>query len=146
MIRNGTSAVTELRNIDDYVLEGVTEDPANPGQYIQNTIPTAYGLDESYYRSWNKFTGAAEVYLQDASFVKLRNISVSYDIAGHFLDRVGIRNFTVSAGVSNILLWTEYDGFDPEGSAFSAGSNIYGFAGRSLPLTENYSFGVTIGF
>ena len=146
MIRNGTSAVTELRNIDDYVLEGVMEDPANPGQYIQNTIPTAYGLDESYYRSWNKFTGAAEVYLQDASFVKLRNISVSYDIAGHFLDRVGIRNFTVSAGVSNILLWTEYDGFDPEGSAFSAGSNIYGFAGRSLPLTENYSFGVTIGF
>jgi len=36
--------------------------------------------------------------------------------------------------------------FDPEGSAFSAGSNIYGFAGRSLPLTENYSFGVSIGF
>jgi len=146
MIRNGTSAVTELRNIDDYVLDGVMEDPANPGTYVKNTIPTAYGLDESYYRSWNKFTGAAEVYLQDASFVKLRNIGISYDISGHFLQRVGVRNFIISANASNILLWTEYDGFDPEGSAFSAGSNIYGFAGRSLPLTENYSFGVSIGF
>ncbi|MEN8187314.1 MAG: SusC/RagA family TonB-linked outer membrane protein [Bacteroidota bacterium] len=146
MIRNGTSKVTELRNIDDYVLDGVMEDPANPGTYIQNTIPTAYGLDESYYRSWNKFTGAAEVNLQDASFVKLRNIGISYDFAGEFMDKLNIRTFSLNASASNILLWTEYDGFDPEGSAFSAGSNIYGFAGRSLPLTENYSFGVSIGF
>ncbi len=146
MIRNGTSAVTELRNIDDYVLDGVMEDPANPGQFITNTTTTRYGLDESYYRSWSRFTGAAEVYLQDASFVKLRNIGVSYDIAGHFLEKIGINRFTVNASASNILLWTEYDGFDPEGSAFSAGSNIYGFSGRSLPLTENYSFGVSIGF
>ena len=77
MIRNGNSIVTELRIRDDsYVLDGVMEDPANPGTYIPNTTGTRWGLDESYYRSWSRFTGAAEVYLQDASWVKLRNIGV----------------------------------------------------------------------
>jgi hypothetical protein len=44
------------------------------------------------------------------------------------------------------LLWTPYDGYDPEGSTYSAGSGIYGFSGQGIPLTENYSFGIQIGF
>lgn len=146
MIRNGNSILTELRNIDDYVLDGVMEDPANPGSFIPNTTTTRYGLDESYYRSWSRYTGAAEIYLQDASWVKLRNIGVSYDLSGHFLDRMNVTNFILSVNAGNILLWTPYDGYDPEGSAYSAGSNIYGFSGKGIPLTENYSFGVKIGF
>lgn len=146
MIRNGTSKLTELRNIDDYVLEGVMADPANPDQFITNTTPTRYGLDESYYRSWSRYTGAAEINLQDASWVKLRNIGISYDLGTFFSDKTRINEFVLSASAHNILLWTPYDGYDPEGSAYSAGSNIYGFSGKGIPLTENYSFGVKIGF
>ena len=146
MIRNGTSKVTELRNIDDYVLPGVMEDPDNPGNFIPNTTPTRYGLDESYYRSWSRFTGASEVYLQDASWVKLRDVSLSYDLSSLFVQKSHIDNFVLSLNAQNILLWTPYDGFDPEGSSYSAGSNIYGFSGRGIPLTENYSLGIKIGF
>jgi TonB-linked SusC/RagA family outer membrane protein len=147
MIRNGNSILTELRIRDDsYVLPGVMEDPASPGSYIPNTTGTRWGLDETYYRSWSRYTGAAEVYLQDASWVKLRNIGFSYDLSGHFLDKMHVRTFVLSVNANNIILWTPYDGYDPEGSAFSAGSNIYGFSGKGIPLTENYSFGIKIGF
>jgi hypothetical protein len=78
--------------------------------------------------------------------VKLRNIGVSYDLTGHFVEKMHIRTFTLSASAHNIILWTPYDGYDPEGSAFSAGSNIYGFSGKGIPLTENYSFGIKVGF
>jgi TonB-linked SusC/RagA family outer membrane protein len=146
MIRNGTSKVTELRNIDDYVLEGVMDDPNNPGSYIPNTTTTADGLDESYYRSYTRFTGASDVYLQDASWVKLRNIGITYDLSQEFISKVGITSFVLSASAHNIILWTPYDGYDPEGSSYSAGSNVYGFGGLGIPLTENYSVGVKIGF
>ncbi len=146
MIRNGTSKVTEYRNIDDYVFEGVMEDPDAPGTYVTNTTPTAYGLDESYYRSWTYFTGAAENYLQDASWVKLRSVGLSYDLRELFGKKNLFDNLVLSVSANNILLWTPYDGYDPEGSAYSAGSNIYGFSGKGIPLTENYSMGLKIGF
>jgi len=144
MIRNGTSLSTELRNVENYVFEGVMEDPANAGQYIPNTQTITLGQD--LYRSWDRYTGAAEIYLQDASWVKLRNIGLSYDLNGNFLEKIHINSFVLSASAHNLLLWTPYDGYDPEGSSYSAGSNVYGFSGKGIPLSESYSFGVKIGF
>lgn len=147
MLRQGTAMVTADRvRTPDVVLNGVMEDPNNAGSYIPNTTPAAFGLDEDYFRSWSRYTGAAENILQDASWVKLRNIGVSYDLSGYFLKRFNVTSFVLNASASNILLWTPYDGYDPEGSTYSAGSGIYGFSGQGIPLTENYSFGVQIGF
>lgn len=147
MLRQGTSIDTEFRvRTADYVFEGVMADPGNSDNFIPNTNPANRGVDEDYYRSWSRYTGAAEVILQDASWVKIRNIGVSYDFAGHFLKKWNITNFILTASANNLLLWTPYDGYDPEGSTYSAGSGIYGFSGQGIPLTENYSFGIQIGF
>ncbi|MCK0130444.1 SusC/RagA family TonB-linked outer membrane protein [Flavobacteriaceae bacterium F08102] len=146
MLRNGTSKATELRiRTADYVFSGVMEDPANPGTYIPNTTPAAFGLDEDYYRSWSRYTGAAEAILQDASWIKLRSIGLSYDFSSH-LTKWNINSFVLNASANNIILWTPYDGYDPEGSTYSAGSGVYGFSGKGIPLTENYSIGLQIGF
>jgi len=147
MLRNGTSIETELRiRTADYVFSGVMEDPNSPGTYVTNTNPAANGLDEDYYRSWSRYTGSAEGILQDASWVKLRNIGISYDLASNLSKKLNINSLVLSASASNILLWTPYDGYDPEGSTYSAGSGVYGFSGQGIPLTTNYSFGVQIGF
>ncbi|WP_166959648.1 SusC/RagA family TonB-linked outer membrane protein [Yeosuana marina] len=145
MLRGGTSIATEYRvRTGDYVFDGVMEDPANPGNYIPNT--TQVNLDEGYYRSWSRYTGAAENILQDASWIKLRNVSLSYDLTNVLLKKLNLSSISVSASANNILLWTPYDGYDPEGSTFSAGSGIYGFSGQGIPLTENYSVSLQIGF
>jgi len=132
----------------EYVFDGVMDD--GNGGFVPNTQTADMSIEsKTGYRLFNwtsRGRRSAEFLLQDASWVKLRNIGISYDIAGHFLNRVGIDRFTLSASASNILLWTPFDGFDPEGSDFAAGSNKYGFTGRGIPLTENYSFGVSIGF
>ena len=62
------------------------------------------------------------------------------------MEKLNIVRFSVSASAQNFLIWTPYDGYDPEGNQYSAGSNVYGFTGLNIPLSESYSFGINIGF
>ncbi|MCK5678623.1 MAG: SusC/RagA family TonB-linked outer membrane protein, partial [Flavobacteriaceae bacterium] len=103
-------------------------------------------ITQDYYRSSTDFNRASEILIQDASWLKLRNISLSYNFAGNFMDKLHLDRFSLTASMHNILLWTPFEGYDPEGNQYSAGSNVYGFTGLNVPLSESYSFGVNIGF
>ena len=140
-IRNGVLGLTEFRN-ETTVLSGVMDD--GNGGFIPNT--TEVLITQDYYRSSTDFNRASEILIQDASWLKLRNISLSYNFAGNFMDKLHLDRFSLTASMHNILLWTPFEGYDPEGNQYSAGSNVYGFTGLNVPLSESYSFGVNIGF
>ncbi|MCI2229238.1 SusC/RagA family TonB-linked outer membrane protein [Polaribacter sp. MSW13] len=139
-IRNGILKVTEVRDVS-MVLEGVMDDGS--GGFITNTQEGL--IDQNYYRSSTSYNRAAEVLVQDASWVKLRTIGVTYNFKSSVLDRLKISNLSISANANNILLWTPYEGYDPEGSQYSAGTNVYGFTGLSTPISESYSLGIKLG-
>jgi hypothetical protein len=103
-------------------------------------------IDANYYRNSNAYNRASEVLVQDASWVKLRSVSLSYDIQSKIIKDLNLEKVSVSASVNNVLLWTPFDGYDPEGNQYSAGSNVYGFTGLNIPLSESYSFGLNIAF
>ncbi|MCM8570540.1 SusC/RagA family TonB-linked outer membrane protein [Gramella jeungdoensis] len=140
-IRNGILESTVFR-YQTTVLDGVMDDGS--GGFTPNTQEVL--IDESYYRSSTAYNRAAEILIQDASWVKLRNLSLGYNFGGSILNAIKADSFSVSASVQNILIWTPYDGYDPEGNQYSAGSNVYGFAGLSTPLSEIYSIGFKLGF
>ena len=140
-IRNGVLKLTEFRN-ETTVLSGVMDD--GNGGFVPNT--TEVLINQDYYRSSTDFNRASEILVQDASWVKLRNISLTYNFEGNFMDKLHIDRFSLTASMHNILLWTPFEGYDPEGNQYSAGSNVYGFTGLNVPLSESYSFGVNIGF
>lgn len=140
-LRNGILKVTEFRD-QTTVLDGVMDD--GNGGYTQNTKEAL--IDLNYYRSSTAYNRAAEILVQDASWVKLRNISLGYDFKGNILKTLRADRLSLTASAQNILIWTPYDGYDPEGNQYSAGSNVYGFAGLSTPLSEIYSVGLKLGF
>lgn len=140
-LRNGILKVTEFRD-QTTVFDGVMDD--GNGGYTTNT--TEVLIDQDYYRSSTAYNRAAEILVQDASWVKLRNISLGYDFKGSILSALHAERLSVSASAQNILVWTPYDGYDPEGNQYSAGSNVYGFAGLSTPLSQIYSVGFKLGF
>ena len=142
-IRDGTVAETDLR-YETVHLDGVTDD--GNGGYMPNPASNTFVIDENYYRNSSRYNRAAEVLVKDASWVKLRNVSLTYNIGKDFLKRNKLANASISVSGSNFILWTPYDRFDPEGNDYSAGSNIYGFTGRNVPLTQNVSVGLKIGF
>ena len=140
-IRNGVLGLTEFRN-ENTVLEGVMDDGS--GGFTTN-IQEVF-IDQNYYRSSTRYNRASEILVQDASWIKLRNVSLSYRVKEDLLNKINVESMSLSVSAANLLLWTPFEGFDPEGSQFSAGSNVYGFTGFSTPVSETYSFGILLGF
>jgi len=141
-LRNGNLKETEFRD-QDRVLEGVMDDGS--GGYTKNTIPLTITAN-SYYRDWNNYNNAAEVLLQDGSWVKFRTIGLSYSFGKGFAKKLRAKNISLYVNANNILVWTPFKGFDPESNYFSAGSNIHGYTGLGVPLTRDYSFGFNVKF
>lgn len=142
MIRNGNSIVTLERDVMK-VLEGEMDD--GNGGYTTNTQEVLISAN-NFYRDFNNYNTAAEILLQDGSWVKLRTVGLSYDLPGSVLSDIGLGRVRINASAGNIILWTPFDGYDPESNQFSAGSNIYGFTGLTAPQTQNYSVGLNIEF
>jgi TonB-linked SusC/RagA family outer membrane protein len=70
-------------------------------------------VDESYYRNGpgSGFTGPAETFIEDASFIRLREVSLSYLLP---LPALGLQSLTVRLSGRNLALWSDYTGTDPE--------------------------------
>ncbi|WP_108244540.1 SusC/RagA family TonB-linked outer membrane protein [Muricauda brasiliensis] len=140
-IRNGNPLSTLQRDVN-VVLDGVMDD--GNGGFVTNTTEAL--IDQNYYRNSNAYNRASEVLVQDASWVKLRNISLSYDIKSNLIKDLNLERVSISASANNILLWTPFDGYDPEGNQYSAGSNVYGFTGLNIPLSQSYTLGLNVAF
>lgn len=78
----------------------------------------------------------------DASFIKLRELSFSYDVSGAWLKRMGIGSGSVGVYTRNLILWTKANvGIDPEmafqpetGVGFKQGIERYNVTPWSLPI------------
>jgi TonB-linked SusC/RagA family outer membrane protein len=55
-----------------------------------------------------------EAYIQDADFVRLRELSVTYTLPGRIAGLMGAQSGALTVGGQNLGLWTDYEGFDPE--------------------------------
>ncbi len=77
-------------------------------------------------------------YYVDASFIKVKNISLGYTLPKKVLSTIGISHLRLYANVVNPLVFTQYKGFDPEwaGSELKDGG----------PSTITYQFGVNLKF
>lgn len=121
---------------DDGNIIGYTENLGGPGTKI---IP--YG--DNY--PW-EFTKAA---MFDASFVKLREVSLSYTLPSSFVKRIGLQNASLSVYSRNIMLWTKAKiGVDPE-TAFQPESAEQGNSIQFKQGIERYNVNpwvIPIGF
>ncbi len=144
-MRNGILAETG-RRYEQVVFRGVrnTGTEENP-QYVENDIPVEIN-GESVYRSFGRYTPASEVILQDASWFRVRNASISYSLPRSTLENTLLNSVRFSLTGNNLLLNTPYKGYDPESSQFGSGSNSFGFAGLGVPQTRSFTAGVNITF
>ncbi len=89
----------------------------------------------------NGGTGAfyRDVYdLVDASYVKVKNITIGYTIPDKFLTRLGVSSLHLYANILNPFVFTKYVGFDPEWAGASRD--------QGGPSTVTYQFGINLKF
>lgn len=137
-VRNGVDARTALRNVD-VVFDGVL---AN-GE--KNAL--AVRLDgDTYYRNESRYNGVSDIILQDASWVRLRTASLAYSFPRTLLGKTPLTGLTISATGNNLLLFTPFEGFDPEGNAYGSGSNQFGYTGLNIPATRSLTLSLNANF
>lgn len=142
----GESAIT-LNRDQTIVFDGVLADgtPNTKPVYLgQGVGPDGVDYGAGYYR--NVYRGISELFVQDASWVRLRTASLSYNLPAEWFKNSFVKNMAVSITGNNLLLFTDYDGFDPESSSSPAGSTANGFAGFTYPALRSYILTLNIGF
>lgn len=136
----GTSEYsTTNRNITNYIFPGML---AN-GQ--ENNIPVNFygnNLNENRWIRYGRY-GIGEDGIEDASYIKLREISLGYLLRLRMFDKR--TQMRVSIFATNILLYSKYKGVDPEtnltGSSNGFGLDYFNVPGvSSIGLTLNWEF------
>ena len=106
-------------------------------------------LDESYYWSGpgSGFTGPDEQFLEDASWSRLREVSLSYDLTSDKLKEVAkIHAAKITFTGRNLLLFTDYTGNDPDQNLNGSGNNGFGLDYFQNPSTRTYQFTLNLTF
>lgn len=137
-IRNGNIKITELRN-QLVVFKGIGTDG------LPNTKEVEVDAD-NFYRSGALYNTTADLLLQNASWFRVRNVSVSYNLPTKLLKKAKISSLGITFTGNNLFLNTPYVGFDPEALQNGAGSNAYGFAGLTIPSVRSYAVGLNATF
>ncbi len=109
--------------------------------YMPNEHVAGPGAGQSVDINWltwfwnglgSGFTGPSSQYIEDAGYVKLREIAVSYTLRDmDWMNRIGFNSLDISLAGRNLYTWTNYTGIDPE-------SNLTGQTlGRGIDYFNN---------
>jgi TonB-linked SusC/RagA family outer membrane protein len=105
-----------------------------------DTVPRTFG------RNPNGRISVYEEYIEDGSFVKLREISIQKTFDETFVRGLGVRNIVLRLAGRNLFTWTDYRGLDPEINLFSAQTVARGVDFATTPLPRQFVAGATINF
>ncbi len=85
-------------------------------------------------------------YVEDGSYIRLKNITFGYTFPKNMIKKVGLENLRVYANIQNLLTLTKYEGYDPEIGVSTASANVYGLDNGRYPSPTVYSFGLNVSF
>ena len=106
----------------------------------ETTVPRAVSGDP------NENTRISDRYIADGSYLRIKNILLSYYVPGKLLSKTGISAIRVYANLQNMWTFTKYTGLDPEVGASQANDNVFGLDNGRYPASRIYAFGLNITF
>lgn len=89
---------------------------------------------------------ASTRWIEDGSFIRLKNISLSYNVKSSFLTKLGIYKAQVYASATNLLTFTKYTGFDPEVNQYGNSSTVLGIDFGTYPQSRTFVTGFNLEF
>lgn len=85
-------------------------------------------------------------FVEDASYLRLSNLSVSYDVPIKYSGRKVLKGVNLSAGVQNLFVLTRYSGWDPEVNSFGTNLARVGVDSNSYPQVRSFIFDAKFRF
>lgn len=106
----------------------------NVGQELLGNRPKGFGGAQA---------GIFEEFVEDGSFVKLRELAISYGFTPPF---DGIDNVEISLVGRNLISWDDYSGWDPEINTAGQSNGVRGFDFAGVPIPRTYQLGINVSF
>ncbi len=106
----------------------------NVGRELAGEIPKGTGGAQA---------GIFEEFVEDGSFVKLREVALSYNFTAKSL---GIDNLKISFIGRNLISWDNYSGWDPEINTPGQSNGVRGFDFAGVPIPRTYQISVNASF
>ncbi|KAA9038674.1 TonB-dependent receptor [Ginsengibacter hankyongi] len=161
----GFNSVMNYKNFElSFFIQGTYGNDIFNVNTINNTIDYGYGLNMPEQVFTNHWTPAntnakypvisrsvtAKVsnrYIEDGSYMRLKNIQLAYNLSGEVLKVNWIRNLQLYVSGQNLLTLTKYSWYDPEVNARGSGnSTSIGYDWYSYPTSKSVTFGIRAGF
>lgn len=140
----GTSQLAaDERNNPNQVFEGVLAD-GTPNTKEVNIVDADGGVG-GLYRTRYGFGGIGEMSIYETSWVRLRELTLSYTVPRSALESLPFTDATVTLSGRNLWLSTQYPGIDPE-TNLTGSSNGIGLDYFNMPNTKSYGASVNLTF
>src|SRR5690606_13019928 len=98
-----------------------------------NTIPAIYVAGYSGVSSY----GGSTYYLKDASYLRLKNIMLSYELPANLLSKIKLGTANVYVSADNLFTITDFEGGDPERTSITGNFVKY-------PQTKIFNVGLNV--
>ncbi|MFT4203070.1 MAG: TonB-dependent receptor [Chitinophagaceae bacterium] len=105
-----------------------------------SSVPSPYKNPSSYELASNSY------YVQDGSYLRMKNIQIGYTFSSKNQISKYIRSFRVYLGATNLFTITNYSGLDPEVSSVQGTYTAPGVDLGVYPAARQYMFGVNVTF
>jgi hypothetical protein len=96
-------------------------------------------ISGGYTREWK----LSNRYIEDGSYIRLKNINVGYTFKPKFK---GVESINIYASASNLFTITNYSWYDPDVNAFAGDASRRGVDLYSYPSSRTYSLGLKLDF
>jgi TonB-linked SusC/RagA family outer membrane protein len=106
--------------------------PTNTG----GKIPRVSASDNN-----GNFSNTSDFYLENGSYLRIKNVTLGYTLHKPFLDKLKISNLRLYVTANNLFTITKYTGFDPE-----VGSDLNGIDLGRYPQARSVLFGLNVNF
>jgi len=87
-----------------------------------------------------------EEYVEDGSFVKLREIAVTWTLPASLNQRLRTRNASITFSGRNLRTWTDYTGWDPETNTGGQRTAVRGFGFAAVPIPRSIAMSVNLNY
>lgn len=90
------------------------------------------------------FTNVSDFYMEDGSYVRVKNVQLGMTLPTNWTQVAGIQSFRIFCGVQNLFTFTSYSGFDPE--IGSERLTLQGLDKGAYPKPRMYTIGLNVKF
>ena len=110
------------------------------------------GVSPQIDRNFNALAGSnvinnvTSLFVEDGSFLRIRNITLGYNLSQPALQKLKLSSARLSFTVQNAYTFTKYEGYNPEVSAQGGSTLVPGVDAGGYPLARSFMFGLNVGF